>query len=242
MIICVTPEDMARDRAPKFDGRLVELFGDRNLPWDGPSGHLVNQRAADANPPHFHEADQYQLFIAGEGRVGGHAVAPGSVHYADGFSGYGPIVAAPEGCSYLTLRAAHDTSSHKLPEEAALAQGRKGRQHMGAFDLSDGRQPGVETLFERADGVATYQVDAAPGAAVSQPPVVGASYWVVMKGEALVDGHPCPARTCLWVGQGEARPAMTAGPEGVTLAVLCFAPRDSQAARGARTWLEAAPA
>jgi len=239
MIICVTPEDLARDRTPKYNGRVTEMFGDRAVPWDGPCGHLVRQRHKDSNPPHFHEADQYQIFVAGEARVGGHQVKAGSVHYSDGYSGYGPIEAGPDGCTYLTLRPVFDTSNHPLPQDAKLARGRKGQQQVAEMDLGDGAREGVATLFQRPDGVGVYQQDAAPGAALPEVPTTGGSYWLVMKGEVAVDGRPCPEGTCLWVGEGETRPAMTAGAEGATVAVMCFAARQSAAARGAKAGLAA---
>jgi len=176
------------------------------------------------------------LFIAGEGQVGGHAVATGSVHYADGYSGYGPITTGPQGCSYLTLRPSFDNTRHLLPAEAALAKGRKGRQHNARMNLDAACVPGVIALFERPDGVGAYQVEVAPGAAPASVMLRGGSYWVVMRGEAEIDGQASPPSTCVWVGEGEAPPAIIAGPDGVTIAVLGFADRRSQTARGARTW------
>jgi len=232
MIICLTPEDRARDRKPQYGGRLIEMFGDRSSPWDGPCGHLVRQKAEDTVTPHFHEADQYQVFVAGSGRIGGHEVRTGSVHYADAYSGYGPIVPAAGGCSYMTLRPTFDTSHHPLPKEAKLAQGRRGRQHTADLDLSSGDRRGVKTLFRRPDGVAAYQQDAAPHEPLSNIEMTGGAYWLVMAGEVVIDGRPCPAETCLWVGETEDRPEMVAGEEGATVAVLCFADRRSQSARG----------
>ncbi len=132
MIICVTPEEV-KARVPITGGQgttVHEIVGDRSTPWDGPCGHLVTQAPVDVVPPHFHEADQYQVFVAGSGRIGGHPVAVGTVHYSDGYSGYGPIVPDADGCAYLTLRPTFDTSHHNLPADAALARGRKGRQQM----------------------------------------------------------------------------------------------------------------
>lgn len=233
MIICVTPEDLARDRTPQYGGRLVEMFGDRSRPWDGPCGHLVHQKPEDTVAPHFHEADQYQVFVAGSGRIGGHEVRTGSVHYADSYSGYGPIVPNAGGCSYMTLRPTFDTSHHSLPQEAKLAQGRRGRQHNADLDLSSGDRDALRTLFRRPDGVAAYQQDAEPDAPLAPIEVAGGSYWLVMQGAVVIDGRSCPAGTALWVGEAQARPAMIAGPDGATVAVLCFADAASQALRRA---------
>jgi len=233
MIICMTPEDLARDRKPQYGGRMIEMFGDRSSPWEGPCGHLVRQKAEDIVAPHFHEADQYQVFVAGSGRIGGHEVRTGSVHYADAYSGYGPIVPNAEGCSYMTLRPTFDKSHHPLPQEAILARGRRGRQHTADMDLSSGAREGVDTLFHRPDGMAAYQQDVGPHQPLPKIEMAGGSYWLVMRGGVVIDGRPCPAETCLWVGEAENRPEMIAGEDGATVAVLCFADRRGHAGRSA---------
>ena len=53
---------------------------------------------------HFHTVDQFQYIAFGAGRIGAHDVAAGCVHYADGFTPYGPLRAGTEGYCYLTLR------------------------------------------------------------------------------------------------------------------------------------------
>lgn len=231
MIICMTPEDLARERQWQYGGRMIEMFGDRSSPWDGPCGHLVRQPPDHVIHPHFHEADQYQVFVAGGGHIGGHAVKTGSVHYADGYSGYGPITPDAEGCAYMTLRPSFDTSHHPLPRDAGLARGRSGRQHTAHLDLSRANRRGVDTLFSRPDGVAAYQLDLGPHAPEPALEIAGGSYWLVMGGSVRIDARPCPAETCLWVGESEARPQIIAGADGATLAVLCFAPSHSRAAR-----------
>ena len=231
MIICVTPEDLARDRKPQYSGKMIEMFGDRSTPWEGPCGHRVFQTSEDIVAPHFHEADQYQVFVSGGGRIGGHEVKTGSIHYADAFSGYGPIVPAAEGCSYMTLRPTFDKSHHPLPKEAHLAGGRRGRQHMADMDLSSGGREGIDTLFRRPDGVAAYQQNAGPNQPLPGLEIAGGSYWLVVNGSVAIDGRQCPADTCLWVGEGEPRPEMITGDDGATVAILCFADRRSAAGR-----------
>lgn len=231
MVITITPEDCARDRTPLYGGRVVELFGDRSRPWDGPCGHLVHQRASDDNPTHFHEADQFQIFVAGSGSLGGHAVKPGFIHYADGYRAYGPIVADERGCSYVTLRPSFDTSHHMVSESAALARGRKGGQKIGQVDLSPAAMPGLKTIFFRDDGVAAYQQVVSAGESVEPVEVKGGSFGLILKGEAWIDGRLCSEGSCVWVGEGEACPPMMAGKDGLVLALLCCASAEAQAGR-----------
>src|ERR671918_331147 len=57
---------------------------------------------------HYHSTDQYQVFMDGGGKLGRHDVRPISVHYTNRYTGYGPIVAGPEGVTYYVLRPGFD--------------------------------------------------------------------------------------------------------------------------------------
>ncbi len=58
---------------------------------------------------HYHSQDQFQVFIEGNGTLGRHAVNPVTVHYTNRYTGYGPIIAGPQGVSYYVLRPSFDT-------------------------------------------------------------------------------------------------------------------------------------
>ena len=64
---------------------------------------------------HFHRENQFQLFVKGEGSIGRHRIRPITVHYAGAFTGYGPLVAGPEGVSYFTIRPVYDSGAFYLP-------------------------------------------------------------------------------------------------------------------------------
>jgi len=195
------------------EGKACQLFGDRTKPWDGPCGHSVTQSAEHAVKPHFHEADQFQVVIDGAGHVGGHPVQVGSIHYADGFAGYGPIVAQDGGLTYLTLRSSFDTTHHRLPYEAERAKGRRGRQHMAEVDYAAGAA-GLVTLVSRDDGMGVRQQRLAPGEALAGLETPGGRYCLVMEGSSEIDGRLCSKHACLWVGQGDVCPPIVGGPEG----------------------------
>ena len=88
--------------------------GDGQLSEDQPQAFLVEMSANETIVPHFHEVDQFQIFVAGSGGMGRNAAAPLVVHYADHHTGYGPINAGPQGYSYFTLRAKSDPGAHYL--------------------------------------------------------------------------------------------------------------------------------
>ena len=54
--------------------------------------------------PHFHQADQFQVVVAGHGMLGDREFSDGAVHYTDAYSAYGPIVAGKSGIWWFTLR------------------------------------------------------------------------------------------------------------------------------------------
>src|SRR6185369_6237393 len=54
-----------------------------------PNAYLVCQQPGAALHPHFHQADQFQVFVAGSGRIGKHPVSAVTVHFAAAHSPYG---------------------------------------------------------------------------------------------------------------------------------------------------------
>jgi hypothetical protein len=56
--------------------------------------------------PHFHGVSMFQLFVAGHGTIGsrGQVLEPLTVQFKDHHTAYGPIVAGPQGLSFVALR------------------------------------------------------------------------------------------------------------------------------------------
>ena len=69
-----------------------------------PQGFLVEQPPGSVTLPHFHETNQFQVFVDGSGSMGKHAAEPLTVQYANGHTPYGPIAAGANGVTYFTLR------------------------------------------------------------------------------------------------------------------------------------------
>ena len=207
----------------------TDFIGRRKDTSDHPLAFLVQGPPAYVIPPHFHTVDQYQIFVGGSATLGKHAVLAGSVHYADAYTPYGPIAATAEGFDYLTLRPKSILGYHEMPEGGPLlkpvneARGRRGR--MLVADIQAGTQDtGGAALFEEADGVAAWRLSAAPNAPLPDPHVNhGGAYYVVLDGEVTAAGQAYPPRACIWIDQGENAPAMTAGPNGATVAFMSFA-------------------
>jgi hypothetical protein len=213
----------------KEGASATDFIGKRAETSDHPLAFLVKGPPAYVIPPHFHEIDQYQIFVGGSATLGKHAVAAGSVHYADTYTPYGPITATEEGFDYITLRPRSIIGYHEMPGEGPLlkpvneARGRRGRMIVADIDPKT-HEAGCETLFQEPDGIATCRISAPAGTALAQPDIKhGGAYYVVLTGDVTADGTTYPPRSCIWIDQDETPPAMTAGPDGALVAFMSFA-------------------
>lgn len=104
---------------PIQDGRIagktdwLEAGRDPTL---SPTAFLVELPPDSVLDTHFHRENQFQLFVRGEGSIGRHPIRPLTVHYAGAYTGYGPLVAGPEGVTYFTIRPVFDTGALYLSQ------------------------------------------------------------------------------------------------------------------------------
>ena len=80
-----------------------------------PMAFLVEKGPGAVTRPHFHQADQFQVVVAGRGMLGDHEFGDGAVHYTDAYSAYGPIVAGKSGIWWFTLRNRWDPGARYMP-------------------------------------------------------------------------------------------------------------------------------
>jgi hypothetical protein len=66
-----------------------------------PVAFRVEQDPGTVSEPHFHQANQFQVFVEGDGFLGKTPVREVTVQYADAYTPYGPIVAGPHGVAYM---------------------------------------------------------------------------------------------------------------------------------------------
>jgi len=197
-----------------------------------PQGFLVHQPAGAVTNPHFHETNQFQVFVRGKARFGKQEVAPLTVQYANGHSPYGPIVAGDEGIEYFTLRARWDPGAKYMPgARDRLIKGNQ-RQRIAAGipteapeDLA--RRFGVdfETVMNgEADGLAAWigRFGRDGSAAVPTMTSSGGQYWIVTGGELLLGGVAYPRLSCLFATADEPSVTFTAGADGLEILVLQF--------------------
>jgi len=140
-----------------------------------PMAFLVEQDPGAVVGAHYHQADQFQVMVAGSGRLGTHDVAAGAVHYAGAWSAYGPLSAGPAGLSYFTLRNGWDPGARYLEVPANRADLRaKPRRHREAVGNVPSAQDGL--------WAETFRV-AADEALAGPDPVAGCGqFWIVLGG------------------------------------------------------------
>ncbi len=200
-----------------------------------PQGFLVDQPPGSVTPPHFHETEQYQVFVGGSGRLGKKTVLPLSVQFAGGHTPYGPIVAGDDGIRYYTLRHRWDPGAKYLPAmRDRFVRGRQ-RQRLATniplgngVDLSACRATTSEVLIApEADGLCAGLYRGGPGASLPalDPADGGGQYYIVVNGTLEHAGEKWSRWSCLYATRDERLPSLTAGPEGLELLVLRF-PRD----------------
>jgi len=203
-------------------------------PTDGtlyPMAFLVEQDPGCVAPPHFHQADQFQVVVAGEGRLGTHDIAPVAVHFAGAWSPYGPLVAGDAGLHYFTLRNGWDPGARYMTEDRTLLRTIPGRRHREAVAAPrPASATPIDTLAcetclpDSDDGLLAHRHTLPPGARMTGPdPANGnGQYWVVIAGSLLRDQIELAPRTCLFLSPDE--PALTAiaGPSGLQVLALQF--------------------
>ncbi len=133
-----------------------------------PMAFLVEKGPGAVTRPHFHQADQFQVVVAGRGMLGDHEFSDGAVHYTDAYSAYGPIVAGKSGIWWFTLRNRWDPGARYMPAEREVLNAARDRhQHwelttevMPAAllgELCEATAVSCRPLLEAEDGLAGWR-------------------------------------------------------------------------------------
>ena len=194
-----------------------------------PTVFLVEQPPHSVLDPHFHAQNQFQVVKEGSGTLGPHAVGPGSVHYAGAFTGYGPLVAGPEGLSYFTIRAVFETGANFLPvEREQLRRGPKkhaqGLIHepLSAIALLALAAPArADLIGTPGDDLAACAWHLPPFAPVQVPPPRGSGqFQLVMAGVLRTTEARLSSWESRYLSPGENGGPCSAGSSGLQLLVL----------------------
>lgn len=207
----------------------------------GPMAYLVEQATGSTVAPHFHEVEQFQLFIGGGGRIGTHPLAAVTVHYAGPHSPYGPIAADAQGVQYVTLRRRWDPGAQWMPDSAPKLRAMGQRQHVAwtsepVAGLDETCAPGAVAATDLTPAPAAQQPGGErarvvrAGAGASLDAVLGVPgwrahdrYWWLLQGQLLDAQGSMAPRDCTWLPAGALPADLRAGPEGVALVEVRFA-------------------
>jgi hypothetical protein len=208
-------------------GRRSDYFGSPGIVDAQPQAFLVELPYAGARVnPHFHDIDQFQVIVAGDGRIGKKLLAPITFQYADAYTPYGPIVANDDGISFFTLRNVASGGHFVMPGSRHLMPCRAGRNIAGSFgtDLGGAQGVVVSRLIDlQDDGVAAFGVTLGPNARTESLPVdAGGQYYLVCAGALTDAGRALSSDSLVRVEPGETPFEMEAGPEGAAILVLQF--------------------
>lgn len=202
-----------------------------------PQAFLIEMQANETILPHFHEVDQFQVFVAGSGALGRHDVATCAVHYTDHHTGYGPINAGPQGYTYFTLRAETDPGAkylHKPGYREALKPSGKRHATAGGLTLTTAPvlahlpAPVSESLLADVagdDGLGAWlhRLGAGQHLPVNDPAGTGGQYWLVMNGSLVWNGAEYGPWSLLFVERDGPALAATAGERGLEVLHLQYA-------------------
>jgi hypothetical protein len=202
--------------------------------WDHTTGDLNTPHACLVDHPtpggtiraHFHDVDQFQIFTDGTGRIGKHRVQPGSVHYTDQCTTYGPIVNDNSGLKYMTLRPARDSGAKFMPGSKALLTKRPGRTRYYQIDMTQ-LQSGASTrqLSEETDGVSVCELKSAAREILPGLPVgleFSRGFYTVLNGSVILEGRALPRESCIYVDAGKPLEGALAGNDGAIVVFASF--------------------
>ncbi len=196
---------------------------------DTPQAYLVIQPPHSVTRPHFHQTNQFQVFVGGGGTVGKLRVEPLTVQYAGSNTPYGPIMAEGEGVDYFTLRQAWDSGAKYLPANRELLVKGQQRQVVGVKGKNgsvkrDGDAT-INTLIEATeDGLFAQSVTLSAGATYLLPDSAegGGQYHVVVSGSLARDGAILPTLSVEFASPDEGPVKIEAGPNGLELLLARF--------------------
>lgn len=210
-------------------GRRRDYFGTSGNITTNAQGFLVERPYANARiDPHFHDVDQYQVVVAGDGRIGKKEVRAVTFQYADAYTPYGPIVARDDGISFFTLRNVASGGHFSMPGSRHLMPCRAGRNIAAVFE-QDVEPPATgavvrEPLMEpQADGVFAEGIRLGAGAvAEGLANDAGGQYYLVCSGTLVADGKELTPNSLIRIDAGEPAPTLHAGDAGANVMALQF--------------------
>ncbi len=204
-----------------------------------PQALLTEMSANETILPHFHGVIQFQIFPAGSGTMGRNEIRPLMLQYKDRHTAYGPLVAGPNGCTFIALR-------NRTGESAPVYLGKPGareklkpskRRNWVSRHIPLSTRPIMqhrkdvswEPVYETeiTDELDAKVLRLGAGMSVLGPdPKAGNGYYVFVANGSLVRaGSDLPRWSVVYVDSSEEGYLIEAGKSGLEALVLQF-PKD----------------
>ena len=198
--------------------KVLDYFGGA-APFGGVQAYLVEQRNYVLRA-HFHPVDQFQILRGAPGSLLGSApIGELTVHYADAFTVYGPLIGADPPLRYFTLRAETTTETRFMPESRALLPRRRGRSLHGDVDLGTAGS----VLGEYEDGLSVRCLTAEAGTTLTVPECGPNGAFLYVAAGTLESGDQTyPCETLGWQAPDSPAWTGTAGGEAAAVIVMAF--------------------
>ena len=203
-----------------------------------PIAFLVEQEANSRLPGHYHQADQFQVFIAGTGFFGTKPITGLTVHYAMAFTPYAPIQATHTPIEYYTLRNGWDPGARWMPEHKAGLMDRKHPYRHGVCVLPQLLQNSVDAKLDNVKeecvvpfaedglGATLYQTNRPASICGPAPSTGRGQYWLVLQGQCTINGDTATTQSLIFIAPNEPAPSITAHAQGVAILMMQFPKRD----------------
>lgn len=201
-----------------------------------PQGFLVEQPPESVTPPHFHDHEQFQVFVEGSAHMGKKFAQPLSLHYAGAHTPYGPITAGADGITYFTLRARWDAGAKYMPGSRDKLKPVK-RKHRMAADVvvpeadalrAAGAGSRQEVMPVADDGTCAYLflLGAGQRSVLETPVAAGGQYAIIVGGSALDGERTLPRLSGLYRFRHEPPLTVGAGADGLAVLLMQFSNDD----------------
>lgn len=208
----------------------------------GPQALMTQMAANETILPHFHGVAQFQIFPSGAGMMAKTEVRPLMLQYKDHHSAYGPLVAGPQGLTFIALR-------NRIGDSAPVYLSKPGykeklkpskRRNWVSPHINLSTRPVLqfrkevawEPVFD-AEKKITDELSAqllrlgAGMSAMGPDPQAGGGYYVfVANGSLEKHGESLPAWSMIFVEPGEDAFEIKAGSVGLEVLVMQFAKDD----------------
>lgn len=197
-----------------------------------PQAYYVEQPPQATVPPHYHDTNQFQIFLKGHVIFGRKAVSVLTVHYASAHTPYGPLVTQGDAVHYLTLRNVWDSGGKTMPECRPTLRRIRRRFRMieditlpDPSGLAEGDCVRDDALACEPDGlgVAVFTLGAGAVSDLALPVAGAGRYALVLAGRINADETQVEPAGCLYAGP-DAAANVVAGPEGASFVVMQFPP------------------